>query len=302
MVSGKEEWHQLSIPFDRESAVLAQADWAKRCDVPLGTINSVGIEFILIPPGAFMCGNAHDIHAELLRQGRSTTEPQFQCILTKPLYVSRHRVTQEQYRRVMGVNPSAYAETGYLASHVTGLDTRSFPVEGVSWYDCIEACNNMSEREGLSNYYQFGEYVFRNPNGAITEAEVKTVGGTGYRLLTSAEWEWVARAGTTSFYFYGNDEFVPDWKIDIGRPWPVGAEPANNFGVYDLHMYAEEWTFDAYSHVDDVKGPLEDPVNLINIDSERVVRGLNCFARGMEVAGAAESRNFRVCRTIEINS
>jgi formylglycine-generating enzyme len=295
--------YRLEIPFDREAALVAQAEWAKACDVPLRNINSLGMQFILVPPGGFICGGTDETDNQLARQGFSKIgEPRFHCILTKPMYVGIHRVTQEEYRTLMGVNLSYYAETGDLASHVEGLDTSQFPVEGISWYDCIEACNNLSEKEGLTTYYQFGKHVVRNVNGAIIEADVAIVGGTGYRLLTSAEWEWVARAGTTTVYFHGNEKTCPEWKHDIGRPWPVGAEPSNNFGVFDLHMFAEEWTFDAYSYGDRIEGPQVDPVHLINVDNERVARGFDCFSRIMEVSGAAEYRNFRFCRTIEVDT
>lgn len=303
MTSENPKFPRLKIPFDHGAAFSAQEEWAQRCHVPLRTTNSLGVEFILIPPGEFLCGGSEEINQELERQELSKIEePRFDCILTKPMYVGIHRVTQEQYWKLMGVNPSHYAESGCLASHVEGLDTSQFPVEGVSWYDCIEACNNMSKREGLPTYYRFGKHVLRESNGCIFEADVEIIGGPGYRLLTSAEWEWMARAGTTTVYFYGNEERLPNWKVDIGRPWPIGAEPANNFGVYDLHMLDEEWTFDAYSYEDNVKGPLIDPVELVNDDNERVARGLHCFFKIMENASMAEALNFRFCRSIEINA
>ncbi len=302
MTSENLELPRLKIPFDHGAAFSAQEEWAQGCHVPLHATNSLGIEFILIPPGEFLCGGSDEINQELERQGLSKIEePRFDCILTKPMYVGIHRVTQEQYWKLMGVNPSHYAESGCLASHIEGFDTRQFPVEGVSWYDCIEACNNMSEREGLPAYYRFGEYIFRESNGGIYEADAEIIGGPGYRLLTSAEWEWVARAGTTTVYFYGNERRRPDWKINIGRPWPVGTELPNNFGVYDLDMFSNEWVFDAYSYDEEVQGRLIDPVDLINIDNERVARGYDSFHRSMAIAGAAESRNFRFCRTIEVH-
>ena len=303
MDAEKREQLQLKLPFDLERAVSAQEAWARRCRVPLRRTDSLGVESILVPPGEFRCGATKELNQELKRQGFSKIdEPSFDCVLTKPMYVGIHRITQNQYWKLMGTNPSAYAASGYLASHVEGLDTWQFPVEGVSWYDCIEACNNMSEREGLPAYYRFGEFILRNSSGAIFDAEVEIIGGTGYRLLTSAEWEWVARAGTSTVYFYGNEERRPDWKVDIGRPWPVGAEASNHFGIYDLDMFRNEWVFDAYSYEDQVEGPLIDPVDLENEDNERVARAHDSFHRSMEIAGAAESCNFRFCRTIEVEA
>ena len=66
-------------------------------------------------------------------------------------------------------------------------------------------------------------------------------------------------------------------------------------------MFSNEWVFDAYSYDEEVQGRLIDPVDLINIDNERVARGYDSFHRSMAIAGAAESRNFRFCRTIEVH-
>src|SRR5262249_59507399 len=100
--------------------------------------------------------------------------------ITSPFYLGVYPVTQEEYQRVMGVNPSHYSLTGRLGRKVRGQDTSRFPVEGVNWGDAIEFCRRLS---GLPEE--------KNP-------------GRVYRLPTEAKWEYACRAGTrdsSPYYF-----------------------------------------------------------------------------------------------------
>jgi formylglycine-generating enzyme required for sulfatase activity len=80
--------------------------------------------------------------------------------------------------------------------------------------------------------------------------------GKSYRLLTEAEWEYAARAGSTTVYFWG-DEIKKDGKpmancAGCGSPWddkraaPVGQFPANDFGMHDMSGNVWEWVEDCY--------------------------------------------------------
>jgi formylglycine-generating enzyme required for sulfatase activity len=69
--------------------------------------------------------------------------------------------------------------------------------------------------------------------------------GKNYRLLSEAEWEYVARAGTTTAYHWG-DKFASSKANNRGRTVPVGHYPPNAFGVYDLHGNVWEWVRDCY--------------------------------------------------------
>ncbi|MBU6367967.1 MAG: SUMF1/EgtB/PvdO family nonheme iron enzyme, partial [Gemmatimonadetes bacterium] len=79
--------------------------------------------------------------------------------------------------------------------------------------------------------------------------------GKRYRLLTSEEWEFAARAGTTSEYSWGNEEPVCNESARNGanfdacpddRTRPVGSFPANGFGLHDVHGNVWEWVEDCY--------------------------------------------------------
>ena len=80
-------------------------------------INSIGMEFKLIPAGKFTMGEGDDAH---------------EVTLTKPFKMGVHEVTQAQYEQVMGVNPS----------HFKGAEN---PVEKVSWDDAVEFCRRLSD-------------------------------------------------------------------------------------------------------------------------------------------------------------
>ena len=77
--------------------------------------------------------------------------------------------------------------------------------------------------------------------------------GKTYRLLSEAEWEYIARAGSSTKYFWGNDvgssrancsNCGSEW--DEEQPAPVGSFAANKFGVYDMHGNVYEWVQDCW--------------------------------------------------------
>ena len=98
--------------------------------------------------------------------------------ITTPFYLGIYPVTQEQYQRVMGRNPSYFCSSGGGHGKVQGLDTRAFPVDQVKWDDAIEFCRRLA---------------------ALPEE--KKAGRT-YRLPTEAEWEYSCRGGVSGPPFH----------------------------------------------------------------------------------------------------
>ena len=94
--------------------------------------------------------------------------------------------------------------------------------------------------------------------------------GKTYRLPTEAEWEYAARAGTTTAYWWG-DSFDPK-RVATGAPKPVGSFASNAFGVYDMLGNAREWVEDCY--VNNYRAAPTDGSAVLNGDcSLRVIRG-----------------------------
>ena len=202
------------------------------------------MKFRLIPPGKFNMGvTEEDVlkeqeimqsydKDERLRSFVKSASPSHPVTITKPFYVGTHLVTQANYETVIGTNPSSFARTGAtkeLAEKVAGLDTSDHPVETVSWYDAVQFCRKLSQRDQLEPFYDSDD----------AKKLVTVAGGTGYRLPTEAEWEFACRSGTTTKYWCGDkdeDTLRFGWLYANSgqRTHPVGRLPPNPFGLFDM--------------------------------------------------------------------
>lgn len=79
--------------------------------------------------------------------------PHHSVILTKPIYLGVTEVTQAEYEKVMGANPSYFAPQGLGKAAAAGIDTSRHPVELVTWNDAAEFCAKLSKREKLKPFY-----------------------------------------------------------------------------------------------------------------------------------------------------
>jgi len=150
---------------------------------------------------------------------RNIDEKQHEVTITKPFYLQTTTVTQKQWKAIMGKNPSSFQDCG-----------ENCPVESITWNEAQEFIKKLNKKEKTKKY----------------------------RLPTEAEWEYAARAGTTTPFNTGkclstdqanyNGEYpFTDCPPGINRkkPIPVGSFPPNAWGLYDMHgnivQYVQDW-------------------------------------------------------------
>jgi len=152
--------------------------------------------------------------------------PVHEVVVPEPLLVASTPITNALFGQFMSATRYRSASKGFLTHLSAGSSARGLPsswrhqeapVVFVSWRDANEYCLWRSEREGLD-----------------------------YRLLSEAEWEYACRADTRTRYYWGNT-FDAE-RVNSGQrregPTPVGAYPANPWGLYDMLGNVWEWTRD----------------------------------------------------------
>lgn len=228
-------------------------------------VNSIGMKLMPIPAGEFMMGAGDDD-----RDASEDEKPRHRVRITRPFYLGAFEVTQEEFERVMGSNPSFFSPTGPGKERVKGMDTRRFPAEQVRWVDAVAFCRRLSEMP----------------------AEKKS--GRAYRLPSEVEWEYACRAGTTTPFHFGKSLSSkqanfngkhPHGGADNGpflvRTTKVGSYPANAFGLHDMHGNVWEWCADWYGRNYYRESPGDDPRGP-KTGSMRVIRGGEWYADGRD--------------------
>ncbi len=237
---------------------------ARLTESPRNYKNSVGMSLRLFEPGTFVMG------APRSQKGQRANEFEKKVQLTKAFYASRHEVTNGQFARFRNGRSGRANE----------------PVTGVSWIDAASFANWLSVREKLTPFYRI--------SGGRLVAGSKT--SDGYRLLSEAEWEWLARrAGRSSqsIFTWGNGDtvpaksgniadesanglvrfYVPRYNDGFPRTSPVGSFPAEPSGLFDMTGNVSEWVHDFYSLDPPERGQTEvDPLGP-NFGDSHVFKG-----------------------------
>ena len=214
-------------PFDSTKAKKYQGAWADYLGVPVETSNSIGMKLKVIPAGTFT----------MVDRYRSTAH---KVTLSQPFMLGVHEVTEEQFAKVMGFNPSGLSFKG-----------AQYPVEQVSWTEAMEFCRKLS---------------------ALPE---ERAAGRVYRLPTEAQWEYACRGGTTTEYGFGGEfsdlgQYAWYSSNSGNQRHPVGQKQPNAWGLYDMHGNVWEWCSDWYDKYP--SGGVTDPAGAQS-GSYRVRRG-----------------------------
>ncbi len=184
--------------------------------------NSLGIKFVLIKPGHMTVGKfqpsvgrtdfsgkpfSADIIAAVDKAVQKATLPGFDVSISKPYYIGIFEVTQSQWQKIMGKNPSTFKNDS----------SANQPVENIDWNDAQAFVKriNAVDREYL------------------------------YRLPTEFEWEYAARAGAVDDISW--KQIQSSAVLGGYKPAVVGTKQPNAWGIYDMLGNVWEWVQDFYN-------------------------------------------------------
>jgi len=180
-------------------------DWGEGPGTPDSYTNSVGMEFVLIPEGEFLMGSPSG------ESGADADEsPLHKVTIGEPFYLGKYEVTQEQWQKVMGNNPSYFKGD-------------RLPVEGVSWKEAREFIQKLNEMEKTDRYRLPSESEWEYACRAGSSDKYSF----NYDVSSLEEYAW----------YDANSE---------DKTHPVGQKNPNPWGLYDMHGNVWEWVQDGW--------------------------------------------------------
>jgi serine/threonine protein kinase/formylglycine-generating enzyme required for sulfatase activity len=220
---------------------------ARRADGGIALKEDTGIVFVLIPGGTFRMGaQANDPRGDNYDPLARGNEAPVHTVTLSPFFLSKYEMTQGQWMRITGVNPSYFGPSRAWGGRQHSL---FHPVEQVSWRTASTVLHRMR-----------------------------------LELPTEAQWEYAARAETSTPWWTGSeatslagsanlaDSFAKrsggpqDWPYEL---WlddgfqlhaPVGSYSANAFGLHDVSGNVWEWCLDGYEELFYSRSPIKDPL------------------------------------------
>ena len=203
----------------------------KHLEIDLGDVK---LKAVRLEPGSFIMGSPEK------EAFRLDNELQHKVEFAQPFYMGVYLVTQAQYQRIMGKNPSDFSPQGAFKDKIRGMSTEDFPVDSVSWEEAQEFCKRVTA------------FLPTMRSCKLTCA-----------LPTEAQWEYACRAGTKTAYWFGDtiskEQANYGNDSESGRTTKVGSFPPNPWGLYDMHGNVREWCADGYQKDYYAQSPLRDP-------------------------------------------
>jgi formylglycine-generating enzyme required for sulfatase activity len=257
---------------------------------PRFAIDTCPAGFVPVAAGEF------DMGTPAARRGWRGNDRLHHVVVSRPFCLKATEVTQGEWAAAMGSNPSYFTSCG-----------SSCPVDSISWWDSVAYCNALSAKESLPPCYALagctgtpGQYDAQGRLFTCTGVTFAGLACGGYRLPTESEWEYAARAGTTTATYNGTsptaDATEPNpvldpiawfggnsaatysgaWDCSSWNPakrcgtHPVAGKQANAWGLYDMLGNVIEWVWDRFGTYP--RGTVTDPTGATS-GADRVLRG-----------------------------
>jgi formylglycine-generating enzyme required for sulfatase activity len=238
------QWSGKLPKLDANETPAKERDWY---------LNSLGKTMLKIPPGKFRMGagdNAVDVE------------------LTRAFFLADREVSVGEFQQFFDDPDTAASEKPAQKNSSINRNSHGLraPICKVTWFDAVLFCNWLSRREQREICYRReGE---KNEWKLVPSAK-------GYRLPTSAEWEYACRAGSTTDFHFGNeDSRRHDYCVGSGRyrlTNECGSKIPNPYGVFDLYGNVWEWCHDQYD--ERLPGGVDPSVDSAQGNADRIIRG-----------------------------
>jgi formylglycine-generating enzyme required for sulfatase activity len=240
--------------------------------------NALKLKMCWCPAGSFSMGSP------AAEPGRGADEDQVQKTITEGFWMGKCEVTQSEYERVVGENPSLFSPYSLHKQRPAPLppeQASKLPVDLVSYGNAVAFCTKLTARE---------------------RREGRLAAGWIYALPTETQWEYACRAGATSATAFGDKLSSFQANFDGNQPYngaeggkfekqfqPVGSYTANAWGVCDMHGNAREWCRDFYTSQPG-NGTGSEIGQPLDVTQQRVIRGGDFQSAGVQCRSAARSK------------